>query len=107
MCRVNIGCGRLLISVTLWFPIIEEFLEWPTPCGQRNAVGGLGAARFRMQHCGMSLQADWRVCHRCTQLVRVHDARLWQMVRSWAHHGFCPSSVLLQLEVIKCPKRGL
>ena len=45
------------------------------------------------------------MCHRCTQLVCVHDARLWQIVRSWAHHGFCSTCVLLQLEVIKCPTK--
>ena len=39
MCRASIGCGRPMISVTLWFLIVVESLEWPTPCGQRNAVG--------------------------------------------------------------------
>ena len=37
MCRASIGCGRPMISATLWFLIVVESLEWPTPCGQRNA----------------------------------------------------------------------
>ena len=27
MCSAGIGCGRLMTSVTPWFPIIEEFQE--------------------------------------------------------------------------------
>ena len=50
MCRTSVGCRRPMISVHFVFDV--ESLELPTPCGQRNAVGGLGAARFRMQRCG-------------------------------------------------------
>ena len=48
--------------------VVEESLEWPnalwtTKCGWR-----CGAARFRMQRCGMSLQPGWRVCQKCTRM---------------------------------------
>ena len=48
--------------------VVEESLEWPnalwtTKCGWR-----FGAARFRMQRCGMSLQPSWRVCQRCARM---------------------------------------